>query len=125
MHAVHQALSHMHHPKGADDTAAPGVAARPQALELAQSALDGADTDRLNAVAHTLLGRVHHALGDLVAAQLHYSQVCVCACLLACPLQAGGLCRLTFLPPHSLNVDRNTLHPEMSDSSWCTCSPPM
>jgi hypothetical protein len=46
-----------------------------QALQLAQAALEGSDTDRLRSVALVLLGRCHHALGDLAAAQHHYAQV--------------------------------------------------
>jgi hypothetical protein len=46
-----------------------------QALQLAQAALEGSDTDRLRSVALGLLGRCHHALGDLAAAQHHYAQV--------------------------------------------------
>ncbi|KAF6252058.1 hypothetical protein COO60DRAFT_560958 [Scenedesmus sp. NREL 46B-D3] len=45
-----------------------------QALQLAQAALEGSDTDRLRGVALGLLGRCHHALGDLAAAQHHYAQ---------------------------------------------------
>jgi hypothetical protein len=46
-----------------------------QALQLAQAALEGSDTDRLRSVSLGLLGRCHHALGDLAAAQHHYAQV--------------------------------------------------
>lgn len=45
-----------------------------QALQLAQAALEGADTDRLRSAALGLCGRCHHALGDLAAAQHHYAQ---------------------------------------------------
>ncbi|KAF8067234.1 ctr9 [Scenedesmus sp. PABB004] len=58
------ALSHFSLLKGSNE----------QALELAQCALDAADTDRLRAVALGLLGRCHHALGNLAAAQHHYAQ---------------------------------------------------
>lgn len=46
-----------------------------QALALAQAAFEASDTDRLRSVSLSLLGRCHHAVGDLPAAQHHYAQV--------------------------------------------------